>query len=226
MSKKKTKIKADRTDIVGRVITAALALAIPIVSFFMNMIYYVVESSVFALISQIQGNTEDDGSTYGYLGFYSVIKKFGTQISNNGDTKETLANLWEALDPVHTAAVVTLVFFALILVTAFVIFFVSVFSNSKKIPLALSTVGFVWTIGMFVAFNKVSVALTTDAIPLSSFFESDLVKIILPFVAKISVFNLSSAWIMMLVLFISIFVWTGAQLIVELGDKPKAKKAK
>lgn len=228
MSKQKTKLKADKTDIVCRVVTALLAIAVPFVAYFMNMIYYVVESTVFKLLAQFQDNKEDDGSTYGYLGFHSFFKDGGIYdlIKDKAENKESLVNLWETLEPVRAALIATAVLLALIIITALVIFFVSIFSNSKKIPLFISLFGLACTIGMFISFRYVSIPLTDGTISLSSFFESSLAKLILPYVANISVLHLSSAWVMMLVIFMSITVWTGAQMLITVGDKQKAKKSK
>lgn len=224
MSKQKNKIKADKTDIVCRAVMAVMAAAIPVVSYFMNMIYYVVESAMFGLIAQFQGDTTDDGSTYGYLGFHYFFTVIFPHIKGNGENKETLSNLWTTLEPVHTALICFVAFFAIAIVVALVIFFVSIFSNSKKVPLCLACVGLIAAIGMFISFRQFSAPLVDDTIPLSSFFESALVSLILPFVAKISVLNLSSAWVMILVIYISMIIWTGAQLVISIGETPKAKK--
>lgn len=228
MAKQKTKLKADRTDIVCRIVTALLAIAVPFVTYFMNMIYYVVESTVFGLLAQLQGNSDDDGSTYGYLGFHSFFKEGGFYelIKGRTESKESLTALWETLEPVRAALIVTVVFLALIVITALAIFFVSIFSNSKKVPLFMSWFGLACAVGMFISFRYVSNPLTDGTISLASFFDSVLAKLILPYVASISVLNLSSAWVMILVIFTCIAVWTGAQLIITVGDKPKAKKAK
>ena len=224
MSKQKAKIKADKTDIVCRVVMGLLAVAVPVVSYFMNMIYYVVDSTVFQLIAQLKGDTSDDGSTYGYIGFHYFFQKIYPYIKGNGENKESLSNLWTTLEPVHIPLILTTIFFALIIVTAIVILFVSIFSNSKKIPLCFAGFGLACAIGMFISFKYFSAPLVDGTISLSSFFESSLVSLILPFVAKLSILNLSSAWVMILVIYISMIVWTGAQLIINIGDTPKSKK--
>ena len=49
-------------------------------------------------------------------------------------------------------------------------------------------------------------------------------KTLLPFVASVSTFNLSTAWVIMLVIFIGLIVLSGANLIINAGEKTKANK--
>ncbi len=219
MSKKRKALKADTTDIVCRIITALLAAAVPVVSYFMNLIYYVVESSVFKLLSQLQGNTEDDGSTYGYISFHYLFSEIIPK--DTGKSGDALATIWENTQVIHVPMIITAVFFALIILTAVVILFVSIFSNSKKAPLFLALFGFACTIGMFIAFRRVSIPITDGTISLTSFFESELAKLILPYVAKISILNLSSAWVMMMIIYIAIALFALAQILIT----PKKAKA-
>lgn len=222
MSKKSKKLRADRTDIVCRIITALLAAAVPVVAYFMNLIYYVVESSVFKLLSQLQGNTEDDGSTYGYISLHYFFSEILTKGAK--ENKDAWTGIWNNAQAIHVPLILTAVFFALIIITAVIILFVSIFSNSKKITLCFACFGLVCTIGMFIAFRQVSIPLTDGTISLASFFESELAQLILPYVASISVLHLSSAWVMMLLIYTAIALWEGAQLLITAGEKPKASK--
>lgn len=221
MSKQKGKLKASKSDIVSRIVTALLAGSVPVVAYFMNLIYYVVESSVFAFLAQLQGNTEDDGSTYDYISLHYFFSEILTKGAK--ENTDAWSGIWENTQSIHVPMILTAVFFALIIITAIVIIIVSIFSNSKKIPLCFSCFGFVCAIGMFIAFNRAAEPLTDGTISLASFFESALAQLILPYVASISVLHLSSAWVMILIIYFCIALWLGAQLLITLGE-PKAPK--
>ena len=78
MSKEKTpklKRKTTALDIVSRVITCGLAVAIPTAAYFLSIIYYEFKSTAIALIAKLAGEEGDDGTTYGYITIKSVVKQ-------------------------------------------------------------------------------------------------------------------------------------------------------
>lgn len=224
MSAKKAKVKATGYDIGCRVVMALAAISIPIVAYFADLLYFVYESQVFKLLSQLTGNTGDDGSTCDYLSINRFIKELWPLINKTEENKTSLTDLLTNLSAIKTPLIVTTVFFALAIVIAIAVFISAISSNNTKIHFGISVAGLVSTIAMFISFRYVSAPIVSGTVNLGDFFESALMKTLLPFVASVSTFNLSTAWVIMLVIFIGLVVLSGANLIINAGEKSKANK--
>jgi hypothetical protein len=218
--KVKTKIKRKTTalDIVSRVITALAAAAVPVAAYFANMFYVVFESTVFQIIAKIKGDTTDDGSTYDYISIRKIVEEYLPLIKSL-TSEEKASNVMSVIEPVKGALICTGVLFAIAIVCAVVIFFISVFTNSNKLPLIFSAVGFISSFCMVFAFRAFSAPFVAGDITLGDFLKNELLGALAPYVASISILNLSTAWITMLVIFAGIFIWHGAQLVVSIGEK-------
>lgn len=222
--------KATGLDIFSRILTCLAAIAIPVVSYFAGIIYYVVQSDLWALISKFQGKTDDDGSTEGYISIRKVVEDYLPLLKGNVSS-ETKNGIWQALSPIHTALIIMAVLFCLALVCALVIFFMSAFSNSNKMPLITSTIGFVCALAMPFAFRGVSSPIVDGTISIASLFgmtgdslAGTVAESVIPMIAKVTILNLSTAWVVMLVLFLGILIWHGAMILID--DTPKDKKLK
>lgn len=218
--KNKIKRKTTGLDIFSRIITALAAIAVPAAAYFANMIYYVFESTVFQIIAKIKGDTTDDGSTYGYLSIRKVVEEY-LPLIRSLSSEEKSSNVLSVIEPVKAALICTGVLFAVAIVCAIVIFFISCFSNSNKLPLAFSFVGLACTFAMAFAFRAATAPFIAGDITIGDFLKNELLGAIAPYVASISTLNLSTAWITMLVIFAAIFIWHGAQLVVSIGEKNK-----
>lgn len=221
---KKVKRPTTKFDIFSRIITCLAAVAIPVVAYFTNIIYYVVESPVFALYAKIKGDTTDDGSTYGLLGIHKFIRDYLPLIRNLSSDKVDWGEVWNSLELVRTGLILTSIFFVLAVIVGIVIFFISAFSNSNKAPMITALIGFLFTLGMYFSFRGISLPITMGAIDLSDFFESSIIASLMPFLASFSQLKLGTAWVLMMVLFIGIFIWHGALLLI--GNDEKEKKVK
>ena len=247
MSKEKTpKLKRKTTglDVVSRIITCGLAVAIPAAAYFLSMIYYEFQSTAIALISKFTGGAEgDDGTTYGYATIKGVVEFVRNSAGNSDKSASTAAELWAAVEPLHKAIYATGIVFALTLLIAVIIFFVSAFSNSNKIPLILGVVGIAGCAGMAIAFRAITAPIIDGSFQLSAsvlnvllsgmFGGSDIMSAIgsligsvADSIVKFTVINLSTAWVTMIICFLLIVVWQGAVLLVNLGDKSKNMKIK
>ncbi len=225
MGKDKTKALKPKTtgmDIFYRIVMALAAVAVPISAFFCKLVHFIVESDLFALLAKLQGNTEDTGATEDKFSIYYVWKTFGDEIKNAGTGDS--GKVWESVSEIHAPIIATLVFFALAIVIALVIFFFACFSNKKKIPLALSAAGIVSVVCMYISFNAVASPILSGDISLGVFFESAIVSAILPYIASFSLLRLSDAFYVMLFLYIGMAVWSGAHIIINLDNTPKAPK--
>lgn len=223
MSAKKAKKKITGYDIGYRVVMALAAICVPIAAYFANMIYYVVESPLFKLLSQVQGNTNDDGSTYGYLGFKLFVDKILPLLNESADNKTSITSLLNELSDIKTPLILTTVFFALAILLALSVAVSAAASNSRKLHFGLSTAGLASVIAMFVSFRYVSAPIVSGTVNLGNFFDSALMKVLLPYVASVSTFNLSSAWVIMLVIFIGLTILSGANLLIDAGESSKVK---
>mgnify|MGYP000757777252 FL=1 len=179
---------------------------------------------MFKLLAQYSGNENDDGSTYGYLGINMFVKKILPLIQESSENKTSITDLLTSLSDIKTPLIVTTVFFALTIVIALAVFVSVIASNNTKIHFGISVAGLVSTIAMFISFRYVSAPIVSGTVNLGDFFESALMKTLLPFVASVSTFNLSTAWVIMLVIFIGLIVLSGANLIINAGEKSKANK--
>lgn len=247
MSKEKTpKIKRKTTalDIVSRVITCGLAAAIPVAAYVLSIIYYEFESTAIALVSKLMGNESDTGITYGYITIKGFVKDFLPTLLSPSDNSGRGAQLWEALEPLHSAIYATGIVFTVSLLISVVIFFASCFSNSNKIPLVLSVAGLASTGGMAVAFRALTGPIVDGSFQLTGTLLStvlsglfgdsaigaligSLAGAVSDMIIKFTVINLSTAWITMMVCYVIIIIWHGAMLLVNMGDnKDTAKTSK
>ncbi len=245
MSKEKTpKLKRKTTglDVVSRIITCGLAVAIPAAAYFLSIIYYEFQSTAIALLSKFVGGEEnDDGITYGYITIKGFVKDFWPTIASSKDGKES--ELWTALEPLHNAIYATGIIFAITLVIAVVIFFTACFSNSNKLPLIFSVLGLCSTAGLAIAFRAVTAPIVDGSFPLTDTLGSTLfgglfggayimsllgtlLGSLSELIIKFNVINLSTAWVTMIVCYLLILIWHGAMLLVNLGDKAKEPKIK
>jgi hypothetical protein len=246
MSKEKTpKIKRKTTgfDIVSRVITCVFAAAIPAALYFLNLIFYEFQSPLFQLISSLSGKTEDTGITYGYISASKVVKDIIPFFKSETSSENSFnaAELWAAFEPLHKAIYTTIALFAVAVVIVLVIFFISCFSNSKTLPLALSALGMIIGVSLAFAFRHVTAPIvsgdfhitgTVLNFVLGSIFGSSggaalistLASAVSDYVIQFTTINLSTAWVVMLICFFCIFIWNGAVLLMSLGEDKKEKK--
>ena len=152
MAKTKQKNKNLGTDILYRIIMAAMAVCVPIVAYFGNLVYTVIESDIYKLVAKLKGDSSDDGTSYDYWS----IKRVVSLVHDGSGDKGSLSSIWDALSPVHGALLGTLIFFAIALLLAVVIFFFALISKKKIPQLIISIVGLVSVIGMLICFKSQS----------------------------------------------------------------------
>ena len=73
MAKTKQKNKNLGTDILYRIIMAAMAVCVPIVAYFGNLVYTVIESDIYKLVAKLKGDSSDDGTSYDYWSIKRVV---------------------------------------------------------------------------------------------------------------------------------------------------------
>lgn len=220
----KSKKKLSGYDIGCRVIMAAGAFSVPFAAYFADLIYYVLESPLFKLISQLSGNSDDDGSTYGYLGIKMFIDEILPAINGSSENKTAITELLNDVSVIKVPIILTVIFFALIIISAVAVFVCAIVSNNKKLHFAFATSGFLSTVAMFISFRFVSNPITDGTVSLANFFNSQIMGALSSYIASVSTFNLSSAWVIMFVLFLGMFILSGANILVDLGETKKTVK--
>ena len=222
MAKTKQKNKNLGTDILYRIIMAAMAVCVPIVAYFGNLVYTVIESDIYKLVAKLKGDSSDDGTSYDYWS----IKRVVSLVHDGSGDKSSLSSIWDALSPVHGALLGTLIFFAIALLLAVVIFFFALISKKKIPQLIISGVGLVSVIGMLICFKSIAAAIVNGTITIADFlsgvsglFGSAVITQIIPYIAKFTVVQVSSGWFMLLFLYIGMVVWSGSYVLIETGEK-------
>lgn len=211
-------------DPLYRIIMAVLALCVPIAGYFADYFYYLVNSEVFKFLAQMKGDTADTGDTYNSVSLRRIVEMLEPSI---GKESSDLSGLLESVAVLKPALISFAVFFVLAVVLALVIFFFSCFSKKKLAPLCISVGGVLAMIGVRVSFHYISAPILDGTVSLASFFENPIITAVLPFIAKVAEFRLTTGYFLMLFLFIAMALWAGANMLIALGDKPqKVKKVK
>ena len=204
-------------DILYRAVMAVLAVCVPIAAYFCEYIYTILESDIFKWLAQLSGNTTDTGATESVWSIQRFVEQILPMMQNGeGD----ISGVWQALEPIQTALICVAVFFTLAIVLAVVIFFFSVFSKKKTIPLCIALGGVLSMIALYISFNAAATPMVDGTMSLSAFFNSSLITALLAGLNSFSVIRLTTGYFVMLFLFIAMALWAGANKLIELGDKP------
>lgn len=205
-------------DILYRLVMAVLSLCVPIAAYFNEYIYAVLESDIFKFFAQLQGNTEDTGATSFSLSIRRVVTEFMPSFEGKS---EGLSTAWQTLEPIHAALICTAVFFVLAILLAVVIFFFSVFSRKKTVPLCIALGGLLSMIALYISFNAAATPMLDGTMSLSAFFNTSVVASLLAGLNSFSTIRLSTGYFVMLFLFIAMALWAGANKLITLGEKPQ-----
>lgn len=210
-------------NVLFRVIMAALAAAIPVISYFVDYIFIRVDSPLLGLVDSLQQNG-GNGST----GIYVSLNSFRTEYwptlrSFISDGK----NLFEGEMAVLKApAIAVAVCFVLSVLIALAIFVCACATSKKRVQLGLSLGGFLTMIALAVSFGYIARPLTDGTISIGALTDSPLIGLFLSFAAKVGALRLNSAFFIILFIFLAMAAWTGAYMLIGLDDKKKPKKVK
>lgn len=219
--KEKNGVKQPKS-IVYRIVMAILAACVPVAAYFCNYIYFVFQSDLFTLLSQLNGDATDTGETYDVWSLHRAVTELLPFMERGSLNSETLQT---AIAPIRGALIAFVVFFVLAVVLALVIFFFSCFSRKKLVPLCIACGGLLSMIGLRIAFSYVAGPLLDGTVSLGDFFSNAIASFAISMVAKLTIFQLSTGYFLMLFLFFGMIVWAGANLVVDAGEKaPKAPK--
>lgn len=229
MSKQK-KIKAKTTgfDIMYRVVTAILAVAMFPAVYFCDLIYYEIDHSTISSILKLFGSEALEGNTYGEIKLSALGSGSDTLQSLLGDSF-SLSAITE--NPIYRPVIAAAVLLALALVLALVIIGFAAFSNKVKVIAALSGAGTLLMAGSFISFTSFfAKPIISGEIALAELFgtEDSVASLLLSAIGKVAALHLDDAFFAVLFLMIAILIWSVAVIIVNAGedDNKKPKKVR
>lgn len=249
-NKKALKKKSTGFDIMYRVVTAVLAVAVFPVAYFMNLIYYALDwTSAMKLINNISDIINSENLLEGLKNFFLPSSDPTEQVTEITDGYICLAKLDEFKSLINMTSsgedvnlkemlfgnaqlrplVISLALFAGVLVLALVILIISIFKNKPKLVASIAGAGTVLGIVSNTIFvTRFANPLIDGTITLGSILGSN--SILLQFLGDVIELRYENAFFTVLFIMIAILIWSLAVIIVNADDDAekaikKAKKA-
>ena len=122
------------------------------------------------------------------------------------------------------ALITTAVFLVISVLMAVVIFFFSILTAKKKLITILGGTGLLTTIAAFIAFSNAVSPIVSGEIRISQLFNRGIIASIITSFVNIELIQLSSAAILMALLFTAIVVWGICFIMPDIGDEKKIPK--
>lgn len=196
--------------VVYRVVCALLAIAVLPVMFFQPLVRIVY--------SPASVHVEETVSIQKAIDLFSDGGLLSGLLSGDDGSKFVMTDSLKSLMP---ALITTGVFLVISIVLALVIFFFAALSNKKKLILILSGAGFLSTIGAFIAFGQASSPITSGEMPITSLVDMGILASIISSFVNIDLVQLSSAAVLLIIIFVVICVWSLCFILPELGEQEK-----
>lgn len=249
-NKKKAKKKSTGFDIMYRVVTAVLAVAVFPVTYFMNLIYYALDwTNAMKLMNNISDILNSGSILEGLANLFLPNSDPTQQVTEITDGYICLAKLDEFKSLINMASsgedvniremlfhnaqlrplVISLALFAVVLVLALVILIVSIFKNKPKLVAAIAGAGTVLGIVSNTIFvTRFANPLVDGTTTLGSILGSD--SFLLQMFGDVIELRYENAFFTVLFIMIAILIWSLAVIIVNSDDDAekaikKAKKA-
>ncbi|MBR2868871.1 MAG: hypothetical protein IKB88_07420 [Clostridia bacterium] len=211
-----------------RIVNAVIAAAIFPVALFLKFIFIQIGTNESA-----QPILNLVGSEYGGVGIKESLSIFdfiqiarGDHVYSGMFGNSTEPFTWpKAFDPINAKLIAFAVFFAICLLVAIFVIVWSICS-SKRLPVIIaSVVGLISSIIMIICFNSAANVITSGEIPIKSILGSSgfLSNILFGFVS-VDTLMLGGFQSGFIIIFVCLFVWTGAFALIELGDTSEKKK--
>lgn len=217
--------------IVYRVIAAVAALLAFPALWFMKLLHITIE------LGFTQGFLDDSFSLNDIYKFFEG-KNFDPENAFNFSE-----NVAEVLAPLKTPAIVTLVFLALTLVMVLAVFFCSALTNARKTNIVLSLTGAASVIGLMASFSHLTSLIIDGTVGIDKILNAvfadagNLLGTLASLlglgsaagaIGTLRVFQLTSATVGVLFIFIFIALWSAAFVLIDMDEVkvPKAKKQK
>lgn len=210
-----------------KVVNALIAAAIFPIAFFLNFIFVQIGTSDGAKpIFELLGTDFPGVGVEESLSIYNFIQIANGDHYLSGMFKKSSGPfMWpEALAPINGRLIAFAVFFVLTLLVALFILVWSICSD-KRLPVIIAAAGGILsTIIMICCFNSAAGELTSGAIPLMSLIEQGLLTDLLGGLIGVDTLMLGGFHFGFIIAFVCIIVWTGAFILVDLGDEKETNK--
>ena len=237
MSKTKSlKKKTTGFDIMYRVVTALMAIAIYPVFYFGNLLTFeIAHTGISNALGQLGGlidqNAAITGSTlqttYDSISLYKLpdlIDLLSAFTNDSFDFKSAILQ-----NEMYRPAVVAAALLGVALITGLVVLVFAICSNKSKIIAAISGTGFLFTVASYISFtNFFANKLLSGEMTLSELLNIDgiIASTIVGLLGEVVVFTLDSAFFGVMFLLLGICLWSVCVIIVNASDeKEKQMKA-
>ncbi len=204
-----------------KVVNALIAAAIFPVAIFLNFIFVQIGTTESAnSILQLFGTDipgvgiEESLSIYNFYQIYKGDHYLSDLLKNSSGPF-----VWpQALEPLNGRLIAFAVFFVICILIALFILIWSICSD-KRLPVIIAAAGGILSaIIMIACFNSAANELISGTIPLLSLFEQGLITDLLGGLVGVDTLMLGGFHSGFIIIFVSIIVWTGAFMLVDIGD--------
>lgn len=211
-----------------KVVNALIAAAIFPIAFFLNFIFVQIGTSDSAKpLFEMLGTDFPGVGVEESLSIYNFIQIANGDHYLSGMFKNSSGPfMWpEALAPINGRLIAFAVFFVLTLLVALFILIWSICSD-KRLPVIIAAAGGILsTIIMISCFNSAAGELTSGAIPLMSLIsQQGLLTDLIGGLVGVDTLMLGGFHFGFIIAFVCIIVWTGAFILVDLGDEKETNK--
>ena len=227
------KKKTTGFDILYRVVTVVLAVAMYPAVYFANLFTFeIAHTSISNLLGGLTLEGEEGMSgtlhtTYDSISLYELpdwIDLFSSFTNEDFDFKASV--LQNAL---YRPVIVAVVFLALALVIGLVILGFAIFSNKVKVIAALSASGFLCTLASYISFTGFfAEKVLAGDITLAQLFNMDgiITSLIASLIGEVILFTLDGAFFAVMFLLLGICLWSVSVMIVNYSDNKEQQMKK
>ena len=195
----------------NRIVTALLAAAIFPVAYFTDLITVYMHATIY------------DSNIVENLSVKRIIELFtGDGLFAGVFNKDNMSEIPEVLLKFKGNFIAFAVCFALALLIALALIIVAAATNSRKATASLGAAGILCLIGMKIAFSDIAAAVDAGTLTLGSLTDMSFMNLF----GKIVLVTMSTAPVVMAVLFLAILIWNVAFIVIDLGEEQPKKKTK
>jgi hypothetical protein len=223
----KKKEKLTGFDIMYKVVTIVMAIAMFPLCYFTTMVYVQMDHTQIADIwgSITQNDTPELGVTYEEISLANLPELIET-LSSFGSADASV-NIWDY--QYFRPAIIAGGFLALALVLGLVVIGVAIFSRSIKAVIGISTAGFLSTLVSLGIFNEAFAKPIIDGtVSLSALLNVDnfLGSLALQYIGKISAISPREAFFSVMFIMLGICLWSLCVLLVNASEEKEKKASK
>ena len=189
----------------NRIVTALLAAAIFPVAYFTDIITVYAHANLY------------DSNIVEALSIKRIVELFtGDGLFAGVFNKDNMSEIPEVLLKFKGNFIAFAVCFALAIII------VAAATNSRKATASLGAAGILCLIGMKIAFSDIAAAVDAGTLTLGSLTDMSFMNLF----GKIVLVTMSTAPVVMAVLFLAILIWNVAFIVIDLGEEQPKKKTK